>query len=86
MTIDRALRESGGERDLIKRRDLKATLGEQLQPSRDEEGPGFGLATLMNDSHGYLGYFHGPYTQDFDGTNGLELIPMSIEDTNWSLD
>ena len=82
MSIDRALREAGGQRHLIERRDLEATLGEQLEPSRNEEGPGFGLATLVNDSHGYLGYLYGPYAQDFDWTNGLELIPMGIEDTS----
>src|SRR6267143_448529 len=64
MAIDGALGESGGQRHLIQRRDLEAALGEQLEPSRYEEGPGFGLATLVNDSHGYLGYLQGPYAQD----------------------
>src|SRR5438128_3030670 len=64
VAIDRALRKTGGQRDLIQRRDVEATLGEQLQPSRNEQGPGFGLAPLMNDSHEYLGYLRGPTAQD----------------------
>src|SRR6267143_5115803 len=63
VAIDRALGESGSKCDLIQRRDLKATLGEQRQPSRNEEGPGFGFAALVNDSHGYLGYCLGPLPQ-----------------------
>lgn len=64
MPIDRAFRESGRQRYLIQRCDLEASLGEQLEPSRDEEGTSFGFAALMNDSHEYPGYSQGPCAQD----------------------
>ena len=54
MAIDGALREAGCQGDFIKRRELKAPLREQLQAGRDEQGARLGLATLVNDSHGYL--------------------------------
>ena len=56
MPVDRAFREPRGECDLVQRRDLETPLGEQLEPGRDQERAGFGLPTLVDDSHGYLGY------------------------------
>src|SRR6266550_1406797 len=86
VAVDRALRESGSQGDFIERRDLEATLGEQLEPCRDEKGPGLCLAALVNDSHEYPGYQQGPVAQDSEAMKGLKLIPAGIVDTYWSLD
>lgn len=54
MPIKRALGEAGRQRDLVERGELKATVGEQIESRRDQQGAGFYRATLVRDTHGYL--------------------------------
>ena len=69
LTVNRAFGETGGLGDVIQCPELKATFSEQSQTGLDQHGSGFVLATLADDSHGYLGYAEVPTMQALIGQN-----------------
>src|SRR5206468_337951 len=75
MPVDGPFGEACGEGDLVERRQFEAALGEQFQTGRNQQGPRFRLASLVNDSHGYLGYSSAPIAQDLATYNSATATP-----------